>query len=93
MKLIQLFNWLDIPRELGEDSTLLISGNEGASNDSYHRWYPSKAEDPEEVGKWCFFKSKEDQETGKLLNKWLIENGMKWDKEDKCFHVLIHISW
>ena len=93
MKNIQLFDWLKMPHEFGEcESTLLIGGvYEGCGNDTYHRWYPDRINKP--FGKYEHFKTEQELNAGKKLNQWLLDEGMKIDKFNKYFHVLIHVSW
>lgn len=93
MKLIQFFDWLYMPHEMNEEETsILIAGPDGAGNDTYHRWYPKRVEEGK-IGRFEHFKDEKELEAGRLMNQWLIEHGMEWDKEDKYFHVLIQISW
>jgi hypothetical protein len=51
------------------------------TNDCYRRWYPKRADEPKSEP-WMA-----------ELNKWLTENGMDIDSNNKYFHVLIRFSW
>lgn len=93
-ELMQVFDSCQMPHMFGtEETSILIAGPDGAGNDTYHRWYPKKAAGRVKVGRYEDFKTEEGLKAGRLLNKWFIAHGMVWDKEDKYFHVLIHISW
>lgn len=77
MELIQVFDWLNMPSDLGEK----LSEYFEADNGSYHRWYPDKH--------WQY----PGKELKAEVNKWLLENGMVVDIDNKYFYVLIYISW
>lgn len=88
MKLMQVFNYCEyqnnMPNMFGDiDTTLLVAGDDGAGNDTYYNWYPSRAEEYDGA----------KQEAAVLFNAWLIGQGMKIDWDDEYFHVLIYISW
>ena len=88
MKKIQVFNYIDMNKEVRELMWFFE-----ATNDTYHRWYPKDVKDSEEVGQFCKFKNKKEQNKFKILNKWLIKNGMEIDDKNDYFHILIHMSW
>ena len=91
-KLRQVFDWTKMPLEFnGIETTDLITGREGAINDSYHRWYPDRITE-KEIGEYDHFKDEAHWKAGKQLQKWLLSHGLKI-KDEFCFHVLIHISW
>lgn len=92
-ELIQVFDSCKIPHMFGDEETsIIIAGNDGIGNDTYHRWYPDRIE-KKEIGEWNFFKNKKEWEASKLLNQWFFDHGMKVDKNNKYFYVLIHIGW
>jgi hypothetical protein len=89
----QVFDWTNMPHAFGgHESSLLIAGKyDGAGNDTYHRWYPDRITE-KKFGYCEHFDTEEEWEAGKLLQDWLLDNGMII-KDEFCFHVLIHISW
>lgn len=89
----QVFNYLKMPHQFKTEETTILVGGGGAANDSYHRWYPGKVSDPDEVGAYCMFRDEAHRQAGQALNEWLIDHGMKVDEADKYFHVLIFVSW
>jgi hypothetical protein len=91
---MQVFDSCSMPHGFGEEElSILVAGDDGARNDSYWRWYPDKANNPDEVGRFCKFRDEAHQKAGKALNIWLVNHGMKWKTTDKYFHVLIHFNW
>lgn len=92
-EIVQVFDDCKMPYIFGdEELPLLITSGQGIHLDNYCRWYPKKAENPKEVGGMCFFKDEKQQQAGKELNKWLLDHGMEWDKNNEYFYVLIYIS-
>ena len=92
-ELIQVYDSCSMPHKFGtEETSILVAGQDGAGNDTYHRWYPDRVE-KKEIGKYEHFKNEKELEAGQLLNNWLIEHGLEWDKENKYFYVLIYVSW
>lgn len=77
MKKVQVFDWLKMPHSISEKVAEFFE----AGNGSYHRWYPRDD--------WQYPGAKLKEE----VNKWLLENGMEVDKDDKYFYVLIYVSW
>ena len=91
---MQVFDSCKMPHQFdAEEMTILVAGNDGAGNDTYHRWYPDKVNDPSEVGKYCKFRDESHRQAGQALNVWLVNHGMKWKTSDKYFHILIHVNW
>jgi len=79
MELIQVFNWLSMPDEIGRP---LVDCFERVNDDSYHRWYPHKMDEHGfDVG------------VAADVDRWLIDQGMQRDENNKYFYVLIYISW
>lgn len=85
----QVFDWLNLDGELSD----FVCWYHEANNGSYHRWYPMHVNEKNNVGKFERFKNEEELRLGKLLNEWLVENGMVIDFNDEYFNVLIYVSW
>lgn len=82
-ELLQVFDISDL--NLSNDLNDELCDMFRADGDSYHRWYPKDKADK--------FYNGPTQEQIDEVNKALLKNGMKIDKDNKYFHVLIHVSW
>lgn len=77
MKTVQVFDMDDLGHELWEE----LAVHWKAANDSYHRFYPDKP--PYGMRMGLFSKT----------TRALLCSGMKINKSDKHFYVLIRIDW